>query len=265
MRLIRLVALFVSALLFGCGGGGQSQTVPVVGTISATAISSTNTGLAYDVKVWLPEGYSQSTARYPVIYAMDCEYRFDTLTQVLQNRSNKLILINVCAMGSARRWIDFTMPGATSYYNFLTLELIPFVDARYRTDIANRTLTGHSLSGQFVLYALYLENPTNRYFTSIVSEECSCWYDAAHNFSQLLSQPIAMEQAMYQASHQLPINLVMAGDIYSNQIMVAAAYATIATRNYQFLRSTQSVYGLGHVGMDGQAFKDALVFIFGTN
>jgi predicted alpha/beta superfamily hydrolase len=257
-----LIAIFIG-LLSACGGGGGQPPDPATfGSTSVMSVNSKETGLAYDVDIWLPPGYAQSTATYPVIYAMDCEYRFTTLTQVLQETAAKLILVNVCAMGGAMRWIDFTMPGALAYYHFLIRELIPLVDSRWRTDTTNRTLSGHSLSGEFALYALYLEDPANRIFTSIISEECSCWYDSAMFFSWQLPQPIAMEQAMYQSSHRLPVNLVMAGDTQSNESNVAAVYATIASRNYEGLRAVQPVYSLGHVPMDGPAFRDALGFIF---
>jgi predicted alpha/beta superfamily hydrolase len=256
-----LLALLV-ALMTACGGGGQPPDPAPLGSTSVMSVNSKETGLTYDVDIWLPPGYAQATASYPVIYAMDCEYRFTTLTQVLQETAAKLILVNVCAMGSARRWVDFTMPGALAYYHFLIRELIPLVDSRWRTDTTNRTLSGHSLSGEFALYALYLEDPANRYFTSIISEECSCWYDSAMFFSRQLPQPVAMEQAMYQSSHRLPVNLVMAGETQSNESNVAAVYATIASRNYDGLRAVQPVYSLGHVPMDGPAFRDALGFIF---
>jgi predicted alpha/beta superfamily hydrolase len=262
---VSFAVLFLFVLTACGGGGGGSPPDPAtLGTTTMLAINSAETGLSYDLDIWLPPGYSQSTATYPVIYAMDCEYRFTTLTQVLQQSVTKLVLVNVCAMGSARRWIDFTMPGASAYYRFITRELIPFIDTNYRTIPTNRTLSGHSLSGEFAMYALYLESPANRYFTSIISEECSCWYDAS-NFSQQLPEPIAMEQAMYDADHRLPVNLVMAGDASSNEPNVAAVFATLSKRNYIGLRAIQPIYNLGHVPMDGPAFKDALDFIFAAH
>jgi len=259
-----LGALFALALT-SCGGGGPPADPAALGTTSRVSINSAEAGFAYDVDVWLPAGYAGATTTYPVVYAMDCEYRFATLTQVLQQSATKLILVNVCAMGSARRWIDFTMPGAAAYYRFLVNELVPFVDANFRTSPANRTLAGHSLSGEFVLYALYMESPSKRHFTSFVSEECSCWYDASMAFSEQLAQPMAMEQAMYDADHRLPVNLVMAGDNLSNEAHVAAAYAAISSRHYEGLRASQPVYSLGHVSMDGPAFKDAIDFIFNVH
>jgi enterochelin esterase-like enzyme len=260
-----LIAAFALAALVACGGGaGPSGPVAsdAGGTSIDASIGSVQAGLSYTLQIWLPPGYAQGTATYPVIYAMDCEYRYATLVAALQQTHTEAILVNVCAMSSARRFVDFTMPGAASYYRFLTLELIPFVDARYRTARANRSLSGHSLSGQFVMYALYMEDPANRHFSSIVSEECTCWDDAAGVYSAQLAQPIAMEEAMYAADHRLPVNLVMAGDDLGNGPQVAALYATISGRGYVDLRSVHLSYRLGHVPMDGPAFAAALDFIY---
>jgi enterochelin esterase-like enzyme len=253
-------AAFLVAALAACGGGGDTSAG---GTTTMSSIASTETGIPYDLSIWLPPGYSEGTARYPVVYAMDCEYRFATLMAVMQQASTKAILVNVCAMGSSRRLVDFTMPGAAPYYRFLTRELIPSIDAKYRTDPADRTLSGHSLSGEFAMYALYLEDPQNRYFSSIISADCSCWAAASGVFTPGTSEPArSMEQAMYDADHRLPITLVMAGDSGFNGGSVAIVYDVISARGYQDLRSVHLSYSLGHNAMDGPAFQDALKFIY---
>jgi enterochelin esterase-like enzyme len=257
----RLVGALVVALLAACGGGGGGEPLPPPGSTQRSAIHSTETGLDYDLMLWLPPGYAQDTARYPVIYAMDCEYRFNTLSGVLESTGRRAILVNVCAMGAARRWVDFTMPGAAAYHRFLTRELIPFIDANLRTQPAHRTLSGHSLSGEFVLYALYLEDPANRQFDAFVSEECSCWYDAAMHYSAQLAEPIAMEQALYAADPALPVTLVMAGDTLANAPQVRTVHDQLAARHYTQLRLHRLQYSLGHTPMDGPAFTDALALL----
>lgn len=261
-RLVGMLAgMLVAALIAACGGGGGGEPLPPPGSTQRSTIQSAETGLAYDLMLWLPPGYAQDTARYPVIYAMDCEYRFNTLSGVMQSRGSRAILVNVCAMGTARRWVDFTMPGAAAYHRFLTRELIPFIDASLRTDPAHRTLTGHSLSGEFVLYALYLEDPANRQFDAFVSEECSCWYDAAQHFSAQLAEPLAMEQALFAADPVLPVTLVMAGDTTSNGPQVRAVHDQLAARHYAQLQLYLRQYSLGHTPMDGPAFTDALALL----
>ena len=262
MRVGQMVsAAFLVVMLIACGGGGEAPAGS--GTTTMSSIASAETGISYDLKIWFPPAYSEGTATYPVVYAMDCEYRFATLMAVMQQISTQAILVNVCAMGSARRLVDFTMPGAAPYYRFLTRELIPSIDTKYRTNPANRTLSGHSMSGEFTMYALYMEDPLNRYFSSIISADCACWAAASGAFTPGVAEPAtSMEQAMYNADHRLPINLVMAGDTTFNGGSVSIVYDVIAGRHYQDLRSIHLSYSLGHNAMDGPAFSDALNFIY---
>jgi hypothetical protein len=120
------------------------------------------------------------------------------------------------------------------------------------------------LSGELAMYMLYLEDPAHRYFTSIVSEEGSFWYDAAeHDQGDQYAPAVAMEAAMRNASQSLPIDLVMAGDTFGNGTRVTFLYDTIAAQQFQNLHLIHTTYMLGHVPMDGPAFSDAMTFIFG--
>jgi enterochelin esterase-like enzyme len=275
MRGVRtLIVTLLTAAIAGCGGGGSSApssgASPAAAGVSTTIMSSINSVQAansYALDIWLPPGYAQGAARYPVVYATDCEYRFGPLTTMLQLRADRgatpVILVNICAGISERRFLDFTMPGAAPYFAFLTTELIPYIDATYRTNPANRILSGHSLSGEFVMYALYLEDPAHRFFSSYVSEDGSFWYDPRTYEGDEYGPAIDMELAMYNASRNLPVNLVMAGGIYSNGPHVAFLYNTIAAQGFQNLRLIQTSYALAHVPMDAPAFNDAMTFIFG--
>ena len=244
---------------------GPSSGVSVVstepGTVVNAALNSSQTGIAYDVYIWVPASYLKSALTYPVVYATDCEYRFSTLKQVMEQRNAQALLVNVCAMGSERRWVDFTMPGAEAYYQFLIRDLVPYIEAHYRVGGQPRVLSGHSLSGEFVLYAMYLEDPAHRYFSSIISGDCSCWYDASKNFSQDLPTALSMEQAMVAANPRLPLKLVMAGDATANERHVQPVYARLMARNIPDLKLLHLAYNLGHVGMDGPSFNDALDFV----
>ena len=271
-----LVALSTVAVA-ACGGGGSSAPSSGSGAVAPTAagvsttltssINSTSTAYSYAIDIWLPPGYAQSATRYPVLYATDCEYRFLPLTSVLQTRADRgatpVILVNVCAGPSDRRFVDFAMPGAAAYFAFLTRELIPSIDATYRTNPANRILSGHSLSGEFVMYALYLEDPAHRYFTSYISGDGSFWIDGGIFQNDAFAPAANMELAMYNASHSLPVNLVLAGGVYSNGPHVDALATTIAGQGFQNLRFSHTSYFLPHVPMDAPSVNDALTFIFG--
>ena len=44
---------------------------------------------------------------------------------------------------------DYNLPGAYTYYKFLTPDLIPYIEAKYKVAADQRTLEGHSFGGMF--------------------------------------------------------------------------------------------------------------------
>lgn len=268
-RDVLALPLAVLGGLPGCGGGGSSggsgasagAVDPAATQVLRSGLTSKFTGVTYGFNIVLPASYAQGSTRYPVVYATDSEYRFVTLSGLMQSAALQVILVNIDATSSSRRWVDFTMPGAYAYFRFLTEELIPAIDTSYRTDPARRTLSGHSLSGEFAMYALYLDKPGQRAFSAIVSEEGSFWYDDSLVVHDELAVATGMEQQMHDADPQLPVSLVLAGDTTGNGPRVRRLHQFMATRGYGRLRLAHFEYTLGHVPMDGPAFIDALRFV----
>ncbi|MEO7741833.1 MAG: alpha/beta hydrolase-fold protein [Usitatibacter sp.] len=265
--LSRLGEILLLALAASCGGGGpgpEAGTGPPEGTRTTSVITSRHTGISYTYQVFLPAGYAQGTARYPVVYAADGEYRFPVLSSAIEASRRNLILVNVWHMGTSRRFVDFTLPGAEAYHRFLTQELVPEIDALYRTDVASRAYSGHSLSGEFALFALFLERPGQRTFNTIISGEGSFWARPDGSFDSALGDTgLALEREMFTRDRSLPVTLVLAGDILANGPRVAQVHDYLAARGYTGLRLDHRSYGLGHLPMDGPSFIDALAFAYG--
>jgi len=264
----RWVAIVLSSLVVACGGaggGGESgNNAPAQpGTRTLSAITSVETGVTYNYQVYVPPGYAQGTARYPVIYAADGEYRFPVLSGVLEVQRRDAILVTVWHMGAERRWIDFTMPGAEAYYRFLTRELVPSIDAIYRTDPAMRVYSGHSLSGQFAVYALYLERPGERHFNAFISGDGSFWArpDMTFEPAQGGEPATTMERQMFERDRNLPVSLVLAGTSQGNGTRVGLLHERLAARGYTNLRLRELQYTNGHVAMDEPSFTEALAFV----
>jgi len=263
MRWFTWGALLLALVLAACGGGSDAPTNSDASpTVLRASIQSVQTGIAYGFYIYLPPGYGKTQRTYPVIYATDSEYRFGPLSSALQDTQTQAILINIDATSSARRWVDFTMPGAAAYFRFLTLELIPMVESAYRVDPKQRIFSGHSLSGEFAMYALYLDDPANRAFASIISEDGSFWCQSDTTCPTTDPLATSMEQQMHAADPQLAVRLVLAGDTTANGPRVTTLYDFFAARGYTDLRLKSLSYSLGHVAMDKSAFTDALAFIF---
>jgi predicted alpha/beta superfamily hydrolase len=124
------------------------------------------------ILVGLPDGYDASAeASYPTVYILDGGELYPLLrsySNYLYNggEAPKLILVaisygtNDWQQGNDRSH-DYTAPteerehwgGAADFQAFLSDELLPFIEANYRSSRDQRIIFGHSLGGQFVLYS----------------------------------------------------------------------------------------------------------------
>ena len=134
----------------------------------------------------------------------------------------------------------------------------------YRTDPSRRVYTGHSLSGEFAMYALYLERPGQRSFSAIVSGDGSFWARPDGIFENATNaEPAAtMEREMLERDRNLPVSLYLAGSSQANGPLVAQVHARMAARGFTGLRMRLQQYPNGHLEMDAPSVTDALAFIF---
>ncbi|HSR49290.1 MAG TPA: alpha/beta hydrolase-fold protein [Acidobacteriota bacterium] len=116
----------------------------------------------HSFRVFYPPGYQENTlARYPVIYMQDGQNLFfpneafggthwmveETLS--LLTAMNAISQVIVVGVYPNDRMHDYTQPGYEAYGRFLTEELKPFIDSRYRTLPGPRhtAVMGSSLGG----------------------------------------------------------------------------------------------------------------------
>ena len=141
--------------------------------------------------VHLPEGYENSTKRYPVLYMLDGGDRkvhskdiprysqaVSTLKQLDYTKIPEMILIGVANTDRQRDMLPVKIDlfasggGADKFLKFLEDELIPYVNRNYRT-IPLRILYGMSDSGLFSVYAL-LTSPDS--FSGYIASSPSLGY-----------------------------------------------------------------------------------------
>jgi uncharacterized protein len=137
---------------------------------------SSEVGRPFHIYVRLPMDYAQNPdAKYPVVYLLDG----DTLFPILATNHLFLhfdedlpeaIVVGI-AYGSFdpainRRDYDFSAPaadakanegGAPAFQAFLKKELLPMIEAKYRTDPERRVLYGNSRGGYFVLWSAFTD------------------------------------------------------------------------------------------------------------
>jgi len=142
-----------------------SQNVPAPITIGESwQITSKRLSETREVRVFLPSSYSNSKRRYPVIYTLDGELTGPVVASAVQFMAGSSPIPQmpeaiVVAIVNSDRNRDMPVPnaygkkGESNFLAFLTDELIPTVEQKYRTHQL-RILVGHSQGGLFAIYAL---------------------------------------------------------------------------------------------------------------
>ncbi|MBI5762870.1 MAG: phosphonate ABC transporter ATP-binding protein [Planctomycetes bacterium] len=164
--------------------------------------------------VYLPQEYSQTTDRYPVLYMHDGQNLFDQFTSfagewkidetcelLIANREIEPIIV-VGIENSAARCTEYTPwpssppiggcagGGANTYLQAIRDVLIPEVNQRYRTRTgpANTYMSGSSLGGLITAYAGYAYDEV---WGRIGAVSPSYWWanDSMVNFASAQSRP----------------------------------------------------------------------------
>jgi hypothetical protein len=158
-------------------------------------------------RVYLPPDYEKSSERYPVLYLLDGDEHFHHSTGIVQflvGNSHMPPMI-VVGVSNTNRGRDLTPPprgdlqfqggflrradgdtsprsyaqtfptagGADRFLRFLTEELAPHIEARYRTQ-PYRVLVGHSFGGLFALHVL-MNHPQS--FHAYIAISPSLWWN----------------------------------------------------------------------------------------
>ena len=152
----------------------QYPRTALFGTEERTLFSAIR-GREYHLSVALPDSYKTSTQAYPVIYVLDADFNFGVAAGLTRfsNWFRKVPELIIVGIGYdiedsdefvRLRELDFDVPGLpgaasdsapSRFLDALTQEMIPFINANYRTIPSDRCLQGYSSSGIFVLYALF--------------------------------------------------------------------------------------------------------------
>lgn len=131
-------------------------------------VSSTELNENRIMSVSLPDHYSDRTDNFPVLYVLDGETHFKHACGAVSYLSENGFMpeMIVVALINVDRNRDFspvhvdniaTSGGADTFLDFISEELIPYVNKNYRTS-GYDVLVGHSFGGVFATYTL-LEKP----------------------------------------------------------------------------------------------------------
>lgn len=226
----RFLWLPLAVVLAGWAPPVFSQAPPAASAAAPLVIGETFTldskvlGETRRLNVYLPAGYAESkTLRLPVLYMPDGGLNEDFLhvaglVQVgVGNQTMRPFILVGIANTERRR--DLTGPtdvaedrkiaprvgGSAAFRRFIRTELMPAVQARYRTT-PETAVVGESLAGLFVVETLLLEPDL---FTSYVAIDPSLWWNDGYLVRQapklLQTQPARFGgKTLYLASSNEP-------------------------------------------------------------
>ena len=212
-------------------------------------LTSSATGQTYQISVWFPPSYADSDKSYPVLYLLDSNTLFGAAANLamLLSWGGELPETIIVGIGyeirsyddwGTLRSHDMTpttvedIPGsggAAQFLHFLHAELIPFIDSSYRTNPADRSITGHSFGGLFVLYALlHRPNLFQRY----------CAGSPIPDYDDRLLFEFEEEFALRNSA--LPVSLaVVVGTLEGpNAVSTQEFCANLSARDYEGLKLT---------------------------
>lgn len=241
----------------------QHPRAALFGTEERT-LFSTIRGRAYHLSVALPDSYPTSTQAYPVIYVLDGDFNFGVAAGLTRfsNAFRKVPELIIVGIGydmetsdefAALRDLDFDIPGVPGaspdsvsnlFLAALTQEIIPFIDANYRTIPADRCLQGYSSGGFFVLYVLFQQPEAfQRYISGSAILNTTYDYWIQHDAQ------LAARQASHPLQLYLSVGQLEEEDLPNFQQFVAF----LEQGNYPGLTVSSEIYaGEGH-GAEGIA------------
>lgn len=210
---MRCATKYVSLLLLLLCGTAFAAPI-VVERTEERSLRSAQNGVEYRLYIALPHGYRDASQRFPVVYLLDADYSFLIARNIADHLSERKQLREMILVGIAydhggpgqevdqyhlNRTRDYTplfwpddgygpefqkvSGGGPKFRAFIESELIPYIDANYRTIAGDRCIVGHSYGGLFAA-SLLSSDAFSRYI--IVSP--SLWYARRWIFGQRITR-----------------------------------------------------------------------------
>lgn len=163
--------------------GPQGPTGPIVpiDQVIETVINSEFVGETYPVNIFIPGEY-EDNKDLPVVYLLDGLWEFDGQTNFEEVQfamgavGLDAILVAVGDKTGAERARDFLAAGCgggeegfNNFRNFITQELVSYIDERYESNHNARALIGVGHGGNFVNNVLFREHSDSLIFNNFIS------------------------------------------------------------------------------------------------
>ena len=273
-----LTSLILLTLLCGCEDGiidhepdPDPDPVLPVSEYPKTESTTIKSNFVYDkytypVKIYLPKSY-ETDNKLPVIYVLDGTLNLNLVIRAIPDSTDVIVV----AFGDLafkaewlRRWEDLMPEGINchsvngkyqDFYDFITKELIPYIDNKYINDNTSRTLLGHSSAGLFTLVSMFIEDTQDVTFNNFIAGDPELACDPTY-FDKMLNNndfPAVAEKFKFY--------LALSGDGDTDAVrqfsddITAKEYPWLTFKYEEFLNES-------HLGVRDEFFGRALRFVF---
>jgi predicted alpha/beta superfamily hydrolase len=232
--------------------------------------SSTIVDDVYELRVSVPENYDADAEPRPVIYVLDGQWNFTLVSDIVGKLAFDGLIPDPIVVGitwadaafqpTAERLRDFTpvplanVPvsgGAAQFMRVLETEIFPLVQSTYRAS-TERVLTGGSLAGLFVSYAL-VERPD--LFTAYVASSGATGLASEYFTPRLAALTPAVlrnERAYFSVGAQYDNEEAVRGFVDALEAVVGKSPKIVL----------DVVAGVGHTGNEPFAYTRGLIHAF---
>lgn len=230
---------------------------------SYETINSQKLGTKREIIVTLPPYYTQDPdKKYPVLIVLDGEYLAAPFTGILEYSNYwedlpEMIVVAVNQNGN-QRFLDSKFDKETgipietgaNFFEFLGMELIPYIEKKYRTQ-PFRIVAGHDTTAGFLNFYLYKDNPVFNAYISLAPEMAPEMENRIAERLAIITKPIIY----YQASGEGDLK-----ELRKKMTLLDQNIQAIANKNFRY--QFDDFKEASHYSLVPQAIPQALYFIF---
>lgn len=275
---IRIISLFVLLLPYMSTMHAQtkeSSTVKIpkveIPGLQLLHLSSAITNKDYDLYIQLPGGYSDSTKSFPVLFLIDAQWDF-SLVQAIYGQQYydgfipEMVIVGITWGGKNPDYdklrahdltpTDIGQPGtygnAQKFHSFITRELIPYIEGRYRIKQNDKTLMGSSFGGLFTLYSMFQEPIV---FNRFVLTSPAIQWDNKMIYS--------LNKSFAEKHKELAAKVFMGIGGYEDVVGFQSFIGEVNAKKYKnFDLQTKVIEGMGHSGGKADGYSRGLQAVF---
>jgi predicted alpha/beta superfamily hydrolase len=271
--MLALLALSIGCMSFTMPASAQPANKQfVLASTQIIPVQSKSTGKAHELVVVLPASYASNPGKtYPVLYYLDAYWDTPLLTAtygnlIYDNETPEFIMVGLSYPSGfnvdVERRKDYTITAtgpdsgkADAFLNFITQEVAPLVESRFRGEKTGRIISGSSLGGLFAIAAAY--KAPGFFAGHIAISPAAGWDKGALG---KLDERYAKDHKALDARMFISYGTA---EYPAFREPIAAFQKQLAARHYQGLAlQNYKMEGLDHTSVKGDGYVRGLSWVF---